>query len=637
MFESSGAARHQPLRGFVVATLLLVGCGDDAGPVEDYGPPTQFDDDEDAGGGRDAGPRDAGRRDAGRHADAGGRDSGPQGPDAFAICPTVSGLGPAAGATFDDAGASALVLTNDADGTDADETLEVTEDGKHCFANAVVRGGKYRVAIQDDPTFPFQTCAVSGASGTVVAGDVTSVTVDCAVDRFTVGGSVSGLGGTLVLSLRDEGGTELAEITLNATDATYASAAFPSGQHYQMVVKAQPSAPVQTCVVARADGQIVGADVTHVNVTCTTPTFTVSGTVLNHGGSMTLQNAGENDLVVPSGATTFMFTAPVASGDDYDVEVSVPPTNGACLVTHGMGTITDANVSDVEIECTITDVFAATGAMQTFVVPAGVTSVDLEVYGAQGAIGGHFPIPAPPAPPPPQTGGPGGLGAKATGTLAVTPGQTLYLFVGGSGTDAAAGFNGGGNGGVGDLSDPLGYGGGGGASDVRIGGTTLAERIITAGGGGGGGGAGSGGSCDVALQGGPGGSGGGGNGGNGENASGAGGGGLGATGSTAGSEGTGCAAFLGGPGTSGATGIGGDGGNGQACCCAMDPSGGGGGGGFVGGGGGGGASAGSVSCFGSGKGGGGGGAGGTSDVSGVSAGAMTSGVHSGAGEIRVIY
>ena len=120
--------------------------------------------------------------------------------------------------------------------------------------------------------------------------------------------------------------------------------------------------------------------------------------------------------------------------------------------------------------------FAYTGAAQTWTVPAGVTQVTLDLRGAQG--GGSY-----------ACGGPreedGGLGGQTQGSLSVTPGQVLNLYVGGQAADvgnvtpAPGGFNGGGDGGV--------YGaGGGGATDVRVGGTALANRVAVAGGGGGG-------------------------------------------------------------------------------------------------------------------------------------------------------
>jgi hypothetical protein len=74
------------------------------------------------------------------------------------------------------------------------------------------------------------------------------------------------------------------------------------------------------------------------------------------------------------------------------------------------------------------------------------------------------------------------------GDLAVTPGETLYLDLGGNGTELG-GFNGGGDGGAGARA---GRAGGGGATDIRTIPSgdpgSLASRVFVAGGGGGGGG-----------------------------------------------------------------------------------------------------------------------------------------------------
>lgn len=126
--------------------------------------------------------------------------------------------------------------------------------------------------------------------------------------------------------------------------------------------------------------------------------------------------------------------------------------------------------------------FSFTGAPQTFTVPQCVNQVTITCRGAAGAQG--------------HTGSqPGGQGGVASGTLSVNPGQTLHVYVGGQGqrsnsSPMLGGWNGGGNG--------YNYGntswfcaGGGGASDVRVGGTALSDRVIVAGGGGGGGGSGS--------------------------------------------------------------------------------------------------------------------------------------------------
>ncbi|MFK8905973.1 glycine-rich protein, partial [Streptomyces sp. YS-3] len=112
--------------------------------------------------------------------------------------------------------------------------------------------------------------------------------------------------------------------------------------------------------------------------------------------------------------------------------------------------------------------FAYTGDAQPFIVPAGVYSISVDAFGAQGQDG-------------PAGGSAGGLGGEAQSQLSVTPGQMLQINVGGSG-----GY--GGSGAAGKGTDPDTDGGaGGGASDVRQGGNGLSERLLVAGGGGGGG------------------------------------------------------------------------------------------------------------------------------------------------------
>ena len=112
--------------------------------------------------------------------------------------------------------------------------------------------------------------------------------------------------------------------------------------------------------------------------------------------------------------------------------------------------------------------FTAPGGMQTFRVPAGVTSLMVTALGAQGGAGA-------------AGTSPGGLGGSVTATLAVVPDDTLNVFVGEQGgttgnstsNSATGGFNGGGAGGLGAFG-----GGGGGASDIR---DALSNRYLSQG------------------------------------------------------------------------------------------------------------------------------------------------------------
>ena len=257
--------------------------------------------------------------------------------------------------------------------------------------------------------------------------------------------------------------------------------------------------------------------------------------------------------------------------------------------------------------------FYYTGRKQTFDVPASVTQVTIVAKGAAGSNGG---------PDSQYTAGYGGGGGSAEATIAVTPGESLAIFVGGSGM--RGGFNGG-RGRVGGTCRLHCFGVGGGASDVRQGGDRLADRVVVAAGGGGGGGDGCIGlpSCYI-TTGGKGGDGGGAIGGSGGTGYGnlAGSGGAGGTQSGGGKGGA-----SGGGSCSGSNGRRGAGGEGPFGCGGDGGFGGGGGGGYYGGGGGGGggeSSSGPGNQYGAGGGGGGGSSFAESSATHVR---MTAGVH----------
>jgi len=246
---------------------------------------------------------------------------------------------------------------------------------------------------------------------------------------------------------------------------------------------------------------------------------------------------------------------------------------------------------------TASEAFTAAGE-HVFVVPAGVSSVQVTLVGGNGGAG--------------NGGEAGGVPATVSATLALSAGQTLYVEVAGNGgsataPDSAVGGYGGGNGG-GEVFSLFGTapsgGGGGGASDIRTCATaapgceSLPSRLVVAAGGGGGGGNGNNGGGSVA-----GGAGGAadfpGLGGSSDGSDSPG------TGGGEGSAGSGGSAGTGATGGAGALGIGGGGGD----TGFVGGGGGGGGGGIYGGGGGGGGLGHTVGSggYGSGAGGGGGG------------------------------
>jgi Bacterial Ig-like domain (group 2)/Galactose oxidase, central domain/Kelch motif len=118
-------------------------------------------------------------------------------------------------------------------------------------------------------------------------------------------------------------------------------------------VLTQPSSPTQTCGVASGSGT-ASANVTGVQVTCTTNTYTIGGTVSGLSGTgLVLQDNSSNNLPVSANGS-FTFTTAIASGGAYNVTVFSQPSSPAqtCGVTAGgSGTVASANVTSVVVTC----------------------------------------------------------------------------------------------------------------------------------------------------------------------------------------------------------------------------------------------------------------------------------------------
>jgi hypothetical protein len=164
---------------------------------------------------------------------------------------------------------------------------------------------------------------------------------------FTIGGTVTGLTGT-GLVLQNNAGDSL---SITANGAFTFKTAVASGQPYSVSVSTPPSTPSQTCTVASGTGT-AAANVTGVQVTCSTGTVSIGGNVVGLlGTGLTLQNNGGDNLsVAVSGPFTFKTAIPL--GATYLVTVNVQPTSPAqtCTVTSGTGTAS-ANVGNIQITC----------------------------------------------------------------------------------------------------------------------------------------------------------------------------------------------------------------------------------------------------------------------------------------------
>lgn len=258
--------------------------------------------------------------------------------------------------------------------------------GTVSWATPLAYGASYQVSIDAMPAAPAQVCRFADASyaGVIGEADVT-VTVACDPPAYTLGGTVAGLVGTGLVLLSNG-----VELPISADGAFTFPRALPDGTAYDVVVRFQPTRPAQRCTVAGGSGDVKGANVTGVAVTCTTSTFTVGGTATGLVGTgLTLGLNGGSALPI-GGNGAFAFPA-LADGSRYDVTLRALPGNPlqTCAVSNGSGTLAGADVTSVLVTCTskIEASAVALGSTQVEIrwAPFGVVPTGYEVYYASKA------------------------------------------------------------------------------------------------------------------------------------------------------------------------------------------------------------------------------------------------------------
>ncbi len=232
-------------------------------------------------------------------------------------------------------GLTNAVVLQDNNGDD----LTVVADGVFTFATTVQNNDTYNVTVRTQPIG--QTCTVSTGAGTVSGGNVANVAVVCSTNSYTVGGTVSGLTGTVVLQDNNSDNRTI------AADGVFTFATqVADGSPYSVTVLTQPAG--QSCSVASGTGTIAAANVTNVTITCAINTFTIGGTVSGLNGNMHLQNNNSDDLNTAVNGP-FTFATAVAYGNPYSVTLwSLSNADQTYTITNGSGAAT-ANVTDVTI------------------------------------------------------------------------------------------------------------------------------------------------------------------------------------------------------------------------------------------------------------------------------------------------
>lgn len=140
-----------------------------------------------------------------------------------------------------------------------DDRLTIVANGPFNFQGLVPSGSTYNIVITTQPVG--QTCVLAGGSG-VVAAMVSSVSISCTTNTFSIGGSVSGLMPPFTLSLVNNQNETL---ELAADGAFTFSQKISYGASYSVTVGAEPAG--QSCVIIAGSGSVTET-ITTVQVEC---------------------------------------------------------------------------------------------------------------------------------------------------------------------------------------------------------------------------------------------------------------------------------------------------------------------------------------------------------------------------------
>lgn len=240
-------------------------------------------------------------------------------------------------------------------------STSISTDGPFTFSTPIAQGSAYAVTVGVQPAN--QTCTVANGAGTMGATSVTNVIVTCSSNAYTVGGSVTGLAGTVILLNNGTNST-----SINADGNFTFSTPIAQGSSYAVVVGTQPVN--QTCTVANGSGTMGAANVTNVTVTCSVNAYTVGGNVTGLVGTVTLLNNSTNSTPI-SADGPFTFSTPIAVSSPYMVTVGVQPVSQTCSVINGSGTMGNSGVTNVDVNCVSNNTTLSVSATGTIPVNNG--------------------------------------------------------------------------------------------------------------------------------------------------------------------------------------------------------------------------------------------------------------------------
>ena len=228
------------------------------------------------------------------------------------------------------------------------DRITVTGNGPFTFTEQYRKGQRYHVTVESDPSN--QTCVASNNFGKMPAANVGDVSVVCSDDvpaLVTIGGTIQGLVGEVVLNWN-----VYADPQTFSSNGPFTFAEFGErGVAYDVAIESQPDG--QVCSIANGFGTAL-ASVTTIVVSCADANarFALRGGIAGLTGAGLRIEAGPGNSVEPApGATTFALPVGLANAATYDVGIAAQPAGQTCLMQNASGRVDAADVEDISVTC----------------------------------------------------------------------------------------------------------------------------------------------------------------------------------------------------------------------------------------------------------------------------------------------
>lgn len=198
------------------------------------------------------------------------------------------------------------------------QTTTITSNGSILLPWGFPHGSAVAITIASQPES--QLCALHGGTVVSITSHSGALEVTCSTRRYAVGGTVSGLSGTLVLE------NTLGDVWSVTSNGAFA---FPNtvahGSSFGVSVRTQPAG--QTCAVSQGSSLAVTSTVSSIAIECETTQLAPEATVLTWaqpigGGKIRLTF---DELAGSTGYRVFYGTSPGVSSASSFVEVDESP------------------------------------------------------------------------------------------------------------------------------------------------------------------------------------------------------------------------------------------------------------------------------------------------------------------------